>query len=294
MDYAMAQDDGHGVEEFEGRRCHHSRRFAHIENADLPLSRQSRHQGGQYSAYPRPATPFEITHSAKPLLVGSDQGARQPGRNPPNRLHLLAENRNTAYVDPEQVREEVQEARRFFAARLFVIDVTNRSIEETAAEIMMLLQAKNRRAKRRHDGERREPRGVIGWPVEHSLSPRLHGIGWKNMGLPAAIMRCRWSPGNCGQRLRHWHEKDFRRRQSHCPAQRNRRCAGGEVKLRLSASARSIPIITRADGTMHGRNTDVYGFTQNLLAAGFRRARTSCNASRRRRRGARGLAALLA
>jgi regulator of PEP synthase PpsR (kinase-PPPase family) len=44
---------------------------------------------------------------------------------------------DTDYVDPEKVREEVQEARRLFARKGWpTIDVTRRSIEETAATIM--------------------------------------------------------------------------------------------------------------------------------------------------------------
>jgi regulator of PEP synthase PpsR (kinase-PPPase family) len=61
-----------------------------------------------------------------------------------SRLHLLQQNDQTHYVDPEKVREEVMEAKRFFARiGCPVIDVSRKSIEETSAEIMMLL---NKRA----------------------------------------------------------------------------------------------------------------------------------------------------
>lgn len=50
------------------------------------------------------------------------------------------------YLDEEQIEEEVRKARRLFSKKGWpVIDVTKRSIEETAAEIMALLQ--NRRDK---------------------------------------------------------------------------------------------------------------------------------------------------
>lgn len=49
--------------------------------------------------------------------------------------------KGNAYLDPEKVSEEIREARRFFARQGWpVIDVTRRSIEETAAEITVLLQ----------------------------------------------------------------------------------------------------------------------------------------------------------
>jgi regulator of PEP synthase PpsR (kinase-PPPase family) len=82
----------------------------------------------------------DLTQLNKPLLVGLTKDPDSLIEIRRNRLHLLAENRTTAYIDPEKVREEVMEARRLFA-RLgcFIIDVTNRSIEETSAEIIMLL-----------------------------------------------------------------------------------------------------------------------------------------------------------
>jgi len=49
--------------------------------------------------------------------------------------------KNSAYLDPEKVEQEIRDARRFFTKQGWpVIDVTRRSVEETAAEIQLLLQ----------------------------------------------------------------------------------------------------------------------------------------------------------
>src|SRR5436305_114802 len=57
-----------------------------------------------------------------------------------NRLDLLHHDGATEYTDIEAVRAEVREARRIFAQKHWpVIDVTRRSIEETAASVMKLL-----------------------------------------------------------------------------------------------------------------------------------------------------------
>ncbi|MGH6981728.1 MAG: kinase/pyrophosphorylase, partial [Stellaceae bacterium] len=58
-----------------------------------------------------------------------------------SRLTMLqAGDGNSDYADLEQVRAEVQQARRFFTDRQWpVIDITRRSIEETAATVMQLL-----------------------------------------------------------------------------------------------------------------------------------------------------------
>jgi regulator of PEP synthase PpsR (kinase-PPPase family) len=58
-------------------------------------------------------------------------------------LRLLDHDVDNDYVDPEIVRAEVATARRLFSDRNWpVIDVTRRSIEETAATILQFLERK--------------------------------------------------------------------------------------------------------------------------------------------------------
>jgi regulator of PEP synthase PpsR (kinase-PPPase family) len=57
-----------------------------------------------------------------------------------NRLQLLAQEMETDYVDPDTVRKELQTARRLCNENRWpVIDVSRRSIEETAATILQML-----------------------------------------------------------------------------------------------------------------------------------------------------------
>ena len=57
-----------------------------------------------------------------------------------NRLRSLNEHRDSSYVDADSVRQEVIEARRLFERQGWpVIDVTRRSVEETAAAVMNIL-----------------------------------------------------------------------------------------------------------------------------------------------------------
>ena len=56
-----------------------------------------------------------------------------------SRMRMIGQVGETGYVDPVQVEEEVRQARRLFAeADWPVIDVSHRSIEETAAAILQL------------------------------------------------------------------------------------------------------------------------------------------------------------
>ncbi|MDD4615594.1 MAG: kinase/pyrophosphorylase [Alphaproteobacteria bacterium] len=142
MDFAIAQDDGHGEQ-----------KLADSDVIVIGVSRTSKTPTCMYLAgrgiraanvpfVPGRAMP-DFEDMTKPLIVGLTKDVDNLIAIRRNRLKMLKEDRETAYTDPEIVREELQEARRYFA-RLGcpVIDVSRRSIEETAAEIMMLLSRK--------------------------------------------------------------------------------------------------------------------------------------------------------
>ena len=84
--------------------------------------------------------PPELLETRRPLIVGLTKDPAQLVQVRRNRLRVLAQDEETDYVDLDSVRREVSEARRLCAAHGWaVIDVSRRSIEETAAAIMQLL-----------------------------------------------------------------------------------------------------------------------------------------------------------
>jgi regulator of PEP synthase PpsR (kinase-PPPase family) len=86
---------------------------------------------------PPPPNLFELR---RPLVVGLTTAPKRLIEIRRNRLLSLNQTTETAYVDEDKVEQEVAFARRLFADRGWpVIDVTRRSIEETAAGIMRLL-----------------------------------------------------------------------------------------------------------------------------------------------------------
>ncbi len=158
MDYAMALDDGQSAD--------------HLQEADvviLGVSRSSKTPTCLYLANRgvRAANVPIVPGCALPPALEQRQGAFADKliigltKSPDTlveirlaRLKLLHGDKNADYVDPEKVREEVQAARRLFTKLgCPVIDVTHRSIEETAAEIMMLLS----RRKLQQSGQTGEP-----------------------------------------------------------------------------------------------------------------------------------------
>ncbi len=147
LDYAISHDDGQGSTE-------------DLEEADVVLcgvSRTSKTPTCIYLAH------RGIRAANVPLVPGSEDGERLTKlKNPlvigltvsPDRLVQIRRNRldslnqiqETAYVDHDAVRAEIIKARRDFERRGWpVIDVTRRSVEETAAAIVNLVNARRNR-----------------------------------------------------------------------------------------------------------------------------------------------------
>ena len=85
---------------------------------------------------PPPPTLFVLKH---PMVVGLTTSPERLIQVRRNRLLSLNQQDETAYVEQEAVQREVAYARRMFADNGWpVIDVTRRSIEETAAAIITL------------------------------------------------------------------------------------------------------------------------------------------------------------
>ena len=86
---------------------------------------------------PLPDDLFALTH---PLVVGLTKDPRRLVEIRRQRLRLLDQDENTDYVDLDMVSKEITEARRVFSKYDWpVINVTRKSIEETAANVIQLL-----------------------------------------------------------------------------------------------------------------------------------------------------------
>lgn len=99
-----------------------------IKTANIPL-------------IPNVPLPADLERVRKPLIVGLIASADRIVQIRQNRLLSLRADDETSYVDPDAVADEVMQSRRLCARRGWpVIDVTRRSIEETAASILDLLR----------------------------------------------------------------------------------------------------------------------------------------------------------
>lgn len=99
-----------------------------------------------------PGIPFPeaVLDLKKPLFVALTASSGRLIDIRRTRLSHLGEQKETDYLDPDKVAEEVKGARRFYNKMGWpVIDVTRRSVEETAAEILALLE-RHREKMREH------------------------------------------------------------------------------------------------------------------------------------------------
>lgn len=140
MEYALSFDDGNRMDKLE---CADVVVIGVSRTSKTPTCIYLSHRGIKAANVPIvPNVPLSLDFETltKPLVVALTRDPDALVETRRNRLRLLNQADDTDYTDPEQVRDEVREARRLYAKLgCPVIDVTRRSVEETSAEIMMLL-----------------------------------------------------------------------------------------------------------------------------------------------------------
>jgi [pyruvate, water dikinase]-phosphate phosphotransferase / [pyruvate, water dikinase] kinase len=91
--------------------------------------------------------PANIYDLKNPFIVGLVINPEKLVQIRQSRLASIGQDADTNYIDIEAVKAEVAESRKLFAKlNCSVIDVTKRSVEETAAKIIQLYQARNMEA----------------------------------------------------------------------------------------------------------------------------------------------------
>ncbi len=142
LNYAIGHDDGQGGQD--------------LEQADVVLvgvSRTSKTPTSIYLAHrgvraanvplvPGRAPPEQLFNLKNTLVVGLTVSPDRLLAIRRNRLLSLSEHRESSYIDTDSVRDEIIQARRLYEKMSWpVIDVTRRSVEETAAAVMNLLNS---------------------------------------------------------------------------------------------------------------------------------------------------------
>ncbi len=147
INYALEHDDGQATWE--------------LENADIVIvgpSRTSKSPTCVYLAYrgykaanvpfvPGVPLPENIVTLKQPLMVGLTISGERLIDIRTTRLAAMNQDMRTDYVDEEKVRDEIDSAKKLFRSQGWpVIDVTRRSVEETAT---LMIQYRQRQLEKR-------------------------------------------------------------------------------------------------------------------------------------------------
>lgn len=109
--------------------------------------------------------------------------------------------------------------------------------------------------------------GVIGWPVAHSRSPRLHGFWLEQYGIDGAYLPLAVRPEALPRALRALPDLGFRGANVTVPHKETAAdlCDGVDA---LAGRLGAVNTLVFEEGRIQGSNSDGYGFMENLRAAG--------------------------
>jgi shikimate dehydrogenase len=117
------------------------------------------------------------------------------------------------------------------------------------------------------DSKRFRLAGVIGWPVEHSRSPALHGYWIRHYGLNGAYVLLPVRPDQLPEALKGLSALGF----AGCNATLPHKEAALRLVDRVDPQARRIgainTIVVGEDGSLSGLSTDGFGYIESLLEA---------------------------
>lgn len=106
--------------------------------------------------------------------------------------------------------------------------------------------------------------GVTGWPVKHSLSPRLHGYWLRKYGLNGIYAPFPIDPANFENAVRGLQAAGLKGLNVTVP----HKLSAYQIADRLDPAAQLIgavnTLVFHDDGSIEGRNTDASGFLANL------------------------------
>jgi shikimate dehydrogenase len=106
--------------------------------------------------------------------------------------------------------------------------------------------------------------GVMGWPVGHSRSPRLHGYWLEQLGIDGAYVPLAVAPHDFAHVLRALPLMGFRGANVTVPHKEQALILVDEVDPLARRIGAVNTLVVRDDGSIEGRNTDAFGFLENL------------------------------
>ena len=111
--------------------------------------------------------------------------------------------------------------------------------------------------------------GVMGWPVEHTLSPAMHNAAFKATGLNWRYLPLPVHPDRLGQAVHGLRALGFAGCNVTVPHKQAVMGYLDEITAEAKAIGAVNTILVQADGRMTGHNTDADGFLRSLVGRGL-------------------------
>lgn len=108
--------------------------------------------------------------------------------------------------------------------------------------------------------------GVMGYPIAHSRSPRLHGHWLARYGIAGSYVPLLVAPENLAAAFDELRAKGFRGCNVTLPLKEKALTLVDRVDPLASRIGAVNTVVVEADGTLSGSNTDAFGFIENLKA----------------------------
>ncbi|MCY7371487.1 MAG: shikimate dehydrogenase [Polaromonas sp.] len=109
--------------------------------------------------------------------------------------------------------------------------------------------------------------GIVGWPVAHSRSPRLHNYWLDQYGLTGAYVQLSVAPGKLALALPGLAALGFRGCNITLPHKVDALALVDEVDANARRMGAMNTIVVQPDGSLKGFNNDGFGYIQSLLDA---------------------------
>lgn len=106
--------------------------------------------------------------------------------------------------------------------------------------------------------------GVMGWPVGHSRSPRLHGFWLERHRIDGAYVPLAVRPEHAVQAIRALPALGFAGCNVTVPHKETALATADEADMVARRIGAVNTLVVLPDGTIHGMNTDAHGFLANL------------------------------
>jgi len=111
--------------------------------------------------------------------------------------------------------------------------------------------------------------GVMGWPVSHSKSPRLHGYWLKQFGIDGIYIPMPVAKGQIGAALKALPVLGMKGCNITIPHKEEAMAYVDEVDALAKRVGAINTVVVQKEGKLKGLNTDVFGFMENMKQAGY-------------------------